>query len=479
MRCMPARIGQATAAVVMAAVAYGLPGDGLGAMTLVEAVRYALTTNPEIGEAQANRIAIDHELAQARGLYLPQVDLEAAVGPEWTDNVTTAARGESGGDWQPRWELSLVLQQRIFDGYEARSEVERQAARVDAAAYRVLERSEFIGLDVVQAYLDVLRNAELTELARQNVLVHRQILGDVLRLVDAGEASIADAQQAEERLFNAERIVVDFERDFDESRITYLRVIGQPAGELLLPDPPTDAVPADLETAVVLAMESNPTIRIGLAELDVSYAEFRGSEAPFYPSVSLESTASINDNVDGLLEEERQFNVLLVARYRLFNGFIDRANRQEQVARIDEARHRLDRFRRDVEELVRQSWNTLHAAIRNIPVLERQVLASRQVVSSYREQYAIGARTLLDVLDAENDLFNARVALASTRFAAVFGQYRVLASTGTLLPTMGLEAPASARANARDFVGGVTAPPVSRIELDDDLYPRRQDWERR
>jgi adhesin transport system outer membrane protein len=470
-----------TAAIglVMATVAAALPVSRTAAMTLEEAIRYALTTNPEIGEARANRMAIDHELEQARGLYLPQVDVEALGGPEWVDNSTTAARGRPRGDWLERWELSVVLQQRIFDGFEARSEVERQAARVDAAAYRVLERSEFIGLDVVQAYLDVMRNAELVELARRNEQIHRQILGNVLRLVDAGEASIADAQQARERLFNAERIVIDFERDFDEARITYQRVVGQPAGEMVLPDPPTGALPPDLEVAVAVALETNPTIRIGLAELDVSYAELRAAEAPFYPSVSLESTASVGDNIDGNLDEESQFNVLLVARYRLFNGFIDRAARQEQVARVAEARHQLDRFRRDVEELVRQSWTTLQASLRNVPILERQVVSAREVVGSYREQYAIGARTLLDVLDAENELFNARVSLTSTRFASVFGQYRVLASTGQLLPTLSIEAPAASDASARDYVGGVTEPQPSQIELDDDFYSRRRPWQRR
>jgi len=480
MLCFFTRLLRTTAVgLALTAMAITLPVSGAAAMTLEEAIEYTLTTNPEIGEASANRMAIDHELEQARGLYLPQVDFEAAAGPEWVDNSTTAARGRPGGDWLERWELSIVLQQRIFDGFETRSEVERQAARVDAAAYRVLERSEFIGLDVVQAYLDVMRNAELVELARRNEQIHRQILGNVLRLVDAGEASIADAQQARERLYNAERIVVEFERDFDDARITYRRVVGQPAGEMTLPDPPTDALPPDLEVAVAVAMETNPTIRIGLAELDVTYAQLRAAEAPFYPSISLESTASVGDNIDGNLDDENRFNVLLVARYRLFNGFIDRAARQEQVARIAEARHQLDRFRRDVEELVRQSWNTLQAAVRNIPILERQVVSAREVVGSYREQYAIGARTLLDVLDAENELFNANVALTSTRFASVFGQYRVLAATGQLLPTLNIAPPVSADATARDFVGGVTEPPVSRIELDDDFYSRRRPWQRR
>ena len=440
------------------------------AMTLVEAVTFAVTTNPEIGEARANRLAIDQELVQARGLYLPQIDLEARTGPEWSDTPTTRARGAGGdGDWQLPWQLSVVLQQRLFDGFEVDSEVERQAARVDAAAFRVIERSEFIGLDVVQAYLDVLRQIELVELARDNVAVHRRTLEDVLRRVGGGEASIADAQQAEERLRNAERILVDTEVAFEDARIDFQRLVGQPAGQLFMPATVVAALPPDVDSAVEMALVDNPTIQLGLADLDVSYAEFRASEAPFYPSLSIESSASVGEDLDGAEGREERFNVQLVARYNLFRGFIDSANRQEQVARIGESRERVATFARDVEELVRSTWNSLEGAARNIEILQQQVVAAEQVRNSYREQFDIGARTLLDVLDSENELFLARSDLVSFRFAEEFGRYRVLAAGGRLLPTLGVQAPEEGRANARERVGGVLAPHVSDLAIQDDF----------
>ena len=456
-------------------LAVGLVGTAVkpaSALDLIEAIQLTVSTNPEIGEARADRLAIDHELTQARGLYLPQIDGQAEVGPEFSDTPGVRSRGDLDGFWAfPRWQLSVVIQQRIFDGFEADSEIERQAARVDAAAYRVMERSEFIGLDVVQAYLDIMRNVELVNLARNNVDIHRQTLANVQRLVNAGESSIADSQQAEERLRNAEQTLIDFETDLEESRIVFQRIVGQSAGNMTLPRRLDDALPPDVETAVETALENNPTIQIVLADLDVTYAELRQVESLFYPTLDLESTTSYGFDIAGQEGDETRFNVLLVGRYNFFRGGIDSANRQEMVARIGEARERVDRVRREVDELVRTSWNTLSGVRRRIPVIEEQVLFAEDVNRSYREQYSIGSRTLLDVLDAENNLFNARVELASAQFAELFGAYRVVASTGYLMRTLGIRVPDEAAATARVSAGGVVPPHVQ-----DDALPLSNDY---
>jgi adhesin transport system outer membrane protein len=470
----PRALPALSCAASFVAAAFALSPQAAEAMPLREAVELAVATNPEIGEAVSNRLAVDHELAQARGLYLPQVDVRGEIGPEFVETDDDLF-GESDTSALPRWQLSIVLQQRLFDGFATDAEVERQAARVDAAAYRVLERAEFIGLDTVQAYLDLLRTDALLDLARDNVDVHRAILAEARQRARAGELSVADPQQAEERLLNAESEAVQFETALDEARITFERLVGRPPGPLDRPAPIAALLPPGRETAVDLALENNPTIRLALADLDVSYAEFRAAESAFYPELSLESRASIGEDIDGDLGEDARFNVLLVARYRLFSGYIDTANRQEQVARVGEARERLDRFRREVVELVRQSWNTLQGAERNLDVLERQVVLARQVVFSYRQQFQLGERSLLDVLDAENELFNARVAEVSTRFAAEFARYRILAATGRLLDALDVERPEATRADARRDAGSLGPPPhIPGLVPDDDHYQRRR-----
>ncbi len=463
--------------VAGAALLAGSLGSWLGttpaqAMTLLEAVTYAVTTNPAVSEARATRQSIDHELTRARGLYQPQIDLEARFGPEWTVNTNTRTPGAESnqGRWLLRRELSILLQQRIFDGFEADSEVERQAARVDSSAYRVMQRAEAVGLDVVQFYINTLRQIELIRLNRDNVTVHQRIFGDVQNRTGAGETSIADVQQAEERVRVAERNLVEQESRFEEARINYLRVVGQPAGELVMPGAVISALPTDVNTAVDTALQNNPRIRQALADLDVTYAEFRATEAPFYPHLTLESGASYGRNVGGVDEPEASFNVMLVARYNLYRGFIDQAHRQSRVSRIGEAREVLAGQQRDTENEVRRTWNDLVQARRSITLLQQQVTSAEQVRNSYLEQFNIGARTLLDVLDAETELFNARITLVSLQYAELYGQYRLLAVMGNLLHTLNVRPPEETVANARENAGGVRAPHVSALALEDDYF---------
>lgn len=437
------------------------------AQTLEEAIGYAVATNPEIGAASANRNAIDFELEQARGLYLPQVDLEASIGPGWNNGP---GEQENDKDWMIRSEASLVVQQMIYDGGAAASEIDQQASRVDAAAYRVLERAEFVGLDVVQAYLDVLRQQELIGIARDNLAIQQGIVSDVQQRVDAGRSSTADSQQAAERVRNAEATLVDIEQAFEEARQTYLRLTGQPAGDFSMPAPVAGTIPADQEEAIRIALENNPTLKAARADIDTAYALYNSAEANFRPTVDLEGRARTGNDLDGVDGRETDLSALLVLRYNLYRGGIDTANREEQIRRIDEARQAMLQVEREVRQLVQGSYTELDSASRRVDILQEQISFGEQVRTSYRQQFDIGQRTLLDVLDAENTLFNTRVAAATARYAEVFAQYRVLASMGQLLSTFGIEPPDEATAAARARFDVPETPPseeMSRQEQPD------------
>lgn len=162
--------------------------------SIEDTIRAALDSNPEIGVVREDRRAVDQELRQARSLTLPQVDLRAAAGPEYRNTPATRGRatrppGGDAGSTQMIYETQITLTQMLFDGFAAQSELERQTARVDSAAYRVQEAAEFIALNAVEAHLDVLRNEELVELARDNIGAHERILGQV-RQLEIGRAHV-------------------------------------------------------------------------------------------------------------------------------------------------------------------------------------------------------------------------------------------------------------------------------------------------
>ena len=445
-------IRRVKSAFVLGLIALAAASGPAAAQSLTDAVRLAIETNPEVAQASAGRRVVDHELRQARGLYLPQVDLDGFIGPQWTDSPSTRARGDGTHQLYPN-QLSIVLQQLVFDGFGTDNEVERQASRLDAAAYRVLETAELVGLDVVQAYLDVLRQIELVELANANVAVHVQTLSDVRQRQRAGRSSVADVQQASERLFGARTTLVDFENNLENARITYERLVGQPVGLLTRPVSIAGELPINVEAALGDAIRANPVLLAARADLDTAAAGYRGAAAPYYPQITLESRATIGDDLTGIEGRSDSYDVLLVARYNLFRGGIDAANRREQLSRVRELRNRLLALDRSVEELVRQSWNEMQSAIRRLDLLEQQVTSSQQVRRSYRQQFNIGQRTLLDLLDSENALFNARASRTTIDFALIFARYRVIAATGNLLRAIDVNPPATAQADARRRAG--------------------------
>ncbi|MEM1400295.1 MAG: TolC family outer membrane protein [Pseudomonadota bacterium] len=426
------------------------------AQTLQQALGYAMETNPDVGEARANRRATDLELKQARGLYLPQVDVEASIGPQWRDEPLV------GSDDSTRKEVFATVRQPIFSGFANKSEVDRQASRVDAAASRVFERTEEVALNISNAYLDALRQQELVALGEQNVRTHEARLSQVQQRFDAGDGPISDVQQARERLSAAQNVLVNIRRDLSDAQVTFESLVGTPPANLSMPPDLTAGIPSSREDAAAAALGNSPQIASANADLDTANADFRASGAPFYPTLDLEASARLTENVESRTDDAivREANVLLVARYNLFRGFIDQANRQEQVERISEAQFRVIGARRAAVEEAQLAWNDRQTAIDTIALLEQEVASSRDVRDSYADEFNVGRRTLLDLLDADNQLFNSRAALVTARFSKIFADHRILASTGDLLSALDVARPEETVGTRRDENNVVPTQPI-------------------
>lgn len=428
-------------------ITFGMVG-GVDAASLADTVQYTIRTNPEVLQAAANRRAIDFELRQAKGLYYPQIDLRAGVGPEWTRNTTVKPNTTL-----TRYESRVTVQQRIFDGFETESEKERQAARIDSAASRVRERSEFLGLNAVQFYLDVLRTTAIVEQAVANVQAHRRVLGAVQTRFRGGQTGVGDVHQAEARVANAEATLVTSRRSQRDAVIQFTRVVGQEPEDLVRPVMEESALPGSSFEAVEIGIQNNPTIKLAKADVDVSKAEISATKVPFWPVVNLEVSGSANQNLDGVRGSNNDASALVVFSYNLYRGGIDEANKFEFVQRHAESLERLASLKRQVAEDVRQSWNAMIKAREELGNLIDQVAADEKVVVTYRQEFQIGQRDLLDLLDSENELFNSRVRAITADYAAEFGGYRVLASIGQLLNVLGVNAVREATGGQRDKTG--------------------------
>jgi outer membrane protein, adhesin transport system len=419
---------------------------GAGAASLEDSVRATLTTNPDVGVVQADREAIDQELRQARAGYLPSIDLRGAAGPEYSNSPGTRNRSTrpENGDASTtlmRYESQITLSQMLFDGFATQSEVERQTSRIDSAAHRVQEAAEFVALDAVEAHLDILRNQLLVELARENLAEHQRLGSKVRQLESQGASSIADIDQSNARIAAAQTAVATAVGNLRDAQARYISVVGMPAENLENPVVPVAALPESQEAAAAKAAVDNPTVEIANADIDVAKAELRGSRAGYYPRLDVEAGAAANDNLDGVRGGDVEAQALLVLRYNLFRGGADIAREREAFSRVSEARQRLLQAQRDAEREARLAHNALTTAQARLESLRAAVEAQRATRDVYAQQFDLGQRSLLDLLDAENELFVARSNHTTAQFTEMFGVYRVLAVTGDLLMTLNIDRP--------------------------------------
>lgn len=424
------------AAFWAAALVIGATGTA-GAVSLEDAVRAAINTNPDIGVVAKDRLAIDQELRQGKALYYPSVDGAVTAGYDWVLGKAAAAPGTTGRLWKQ--DNSITVTQTLFDGFAAASEVQRQKARVDSAALRVIATSESVGLDAVQAYMDVVRTGELYALAEDNKRTHERYLQDMKARLRGGTGSMADVRQAESRLARAFATLAEEKGKVTDAEANYIKVVGEPPDSLTTPPSVENLIPPSVDMAVAIAVESSPPVEIANADIRVSQAELRASRADFFPKINLELAEQWNRNDSGVKGSNREELALVVMTWNIFRGGETVAKNEEFVQRLAESREVLGQAERQVEQEARLSWSALQSAIDQVAAIETQVLANEKVRDAYTQQFNLGQRSLLDVLDSENELFVSRGDLVAAKFVELFAGYRLLAVQGQLLSSLGVK----------------------------------------
>ena len=431
-------------------------GTSAAAMPLQDAVRMALETNPEIRQAVFNREATYYEREQAEGLYLPRVSVEASAGVRELRNPTRRALGIANDTLYPL-EVGAIVDQLLWDGGAREAEVRYQAARTDAASARVEERSEFVALNISRAYIDYILQQRLVAIAQDNANFHTALAGDLQTGVDQGSISIADLQQAQERQEAAQARVVEAQEELELAAYTFERLVGAPIGDVVMPPDLAASLPGSLTLAVDMARMDNPRVEEAEADLVAARNLVDKARGETRPSINLEGRARYGEDIDGFAGETEDYQARIVGRWTIFNGGTNINNIREQQARANEAHARLFETQRQAQEDAQQAWSRLRNQGNLVNELRSQASISDDLLLSYREQFNVGRRSLLDVLDAQNTRANVQAQYETAQLAQLYAQYRVLASVNRLVEAMGLP---MARAAYELEDRGVTARPL-------------------
>ncbi len=416
------------------------------AQSLREAVSATLQTNPQLGQALENRSAIEFELRQAKGLYLPRVDFESSLGarrlerPETVGGVTT----EVERNLKAR-DAGLVVTWKIFDGFGRESEVERQTARVSSAGFRVLDRSEALALEVTREYLETLLSQRLVQLADQNIRYLETTARRIREIAAGGSLTDADIRQSQERVLAARARAVEARQELASGKIRLLRLAGRNVTRPTSPPSFASKLPRSVNAALQIAVTNNPRLSFANADIDAANALVKRARARMLPEVSLEGRARGGMDIDGVNGRTNDLQARAILRWNLYNGGIDDAAIKEQTHRVGESLAVRDQITREVEESVRLAYERRDRQSQAARILSAQVNAGNGVVAAYAEQFQVGRRSLLDLLDAQNTRYNANVLLETARVSAMLAEYRILASTGQLVAAFGLKAPRSSQ----------------------------------
>ncbi|MBT08342.1 MAG: hypothetical protein CMQ27_03310 [Gammaproteobacteria bacterium] len=412
------------------------PSELMG-QSLEEAVRITLKTNPDIQASAYSVKAAEQLKNQVRGSLLPSVDFIFSGGHEESNNTTTRALGEDGLD-MTRVERSLKITQLLFDGNSTRNLFRQQEALVESALARLLSTQETTTLRAIQVYLEVLRRDEIVRLSEENLGYHDDTLEKINERFESGVGTKVDVIQTRGRQAQSKSNVLLAKRDKQDGRAQFFRVVGEYPNGLIRPNaiPPA---PKTLEEAISVALSNNPNIKAIEAEVQAAVSGRKQARGVFYPRFDLELGATRNDDTDGSVGPNDDETAVVRMTYNLFRGGADRARLNEAEAQEFAVRENLRSARRAIEEDTTVVWNELQDIAVRLEYLEAHVKSTKEVLSVYREQLTLGKRTLLDLLDIQNELLRAQIVLVSGQYAEAFARYRVLASTGNLLPSMGIE----------------------------------------
>lgn len=409
-------------------------------MSLSQAVSTGVMTNPEYGTVAASRRATDEELNQAEALWLPSIDLRADGGFERTDSPSTRSTGDDDETFT-RYDSQLTLTQMLFDGWSTKYENKRQKNRVQSSAYRVKETSELTGLDIVESFLEVMRQRELLNITRDNVAEHVSIMGMIEEGVNAGRSTAADLEQIKARLAAARAQESTTRQSLRNAESRFQQEVGDMPKDLVMPAVPVDAIAADVEGEVKNAMVTSPTVAVRESDIEVAYNEYQGTGSTLYPQVDLQLGGRAGHNLGGIDGNDRSASALVVMNWNLYRGGGD-------VARVREFKHRHQQSKeernvavRQLENDVRQTWASMVSAGERAKEFANQAAANGEVVRAYKDQFNLDRRTLLDVLDSQNELFVSRSNTINAEFLEIFSVFRLLALKGQLLPTLGVAYP--------------------------------------
>jgi len=407
--------------------------------TIESALVRAYQNNPQLNAQRASVRATDEGVPQALSGYRPRISVTANAGGQYSDfkSQTSTAAGTTSsvlnGVTYPRG-VGASLTQTIYNGQQTANRTRAAESQVSAAreALRVLEQTVLLAAATI--YMDYLRDAAIVEVQRSNTRVLEQTLKQTRDRFNVGEVTRTDVAQSESQLAAGRTQLLTAESNLTTTRANVRRIIGNDPAQQAPGSPVDRFLPATLAAATSLGLVENPNVTAAMYGIDVSHLQVKVNEGALFPTLSVQ--ASVQQNYDVSLTIPRQFSAVGSAQLSvpIYQGGGEYALIRQSKETLAQQRLNLEQVRDQTRATVAQAWGQLVAGKAQVASAQAQVAASEIALNGVREEARVGQRTTLDVLNAQQALVNARVALVTAQHDRVVASYSVLSSIGRLSP---------------------------------------------
>ena len=402
--------------------------------TVTAAAQEAITSNPEVQAAWNRFLAAEDEQSSARGSYFPQVDLGGSIGHERHEIDRTGQYTDYNIAG-----VNLTITQLLFDGFATSSNVARLGRAKREAYFRLVDAAERIALEAVRAYEDVSRYQRLVALAEDNVARHKDVRDRILKRVEAGVGRQVDSEQATGRLALAESNLVVERSNLHDVSVRYQRIVGSwPAPNLQPAQLSEQPLPENIVNALEVAYSNHPALAAATESIHANREQYRNRKGAYYPRLDLRLRGEHGDDIDRILGQSTDGVAEVVLNYNLFSGGRDRYAVKQAEHQISEAEERREQTCREVRQVLRIAYNDHDQLGDRLAFREAHRDTTAKSRDAYLDQFQIGQRTLLDLLDTENEYFEAQRAYVNDSFDHSIASARTLAGMGKLRPAIGI-----------------------------------------
>lgn len=401
--------------------------------TLEEMIHEVILTDPEIKERlfQYNSLMEEKRVSQAS--YYPKVDALGKIG-RINSKRETAQKSTFTSS-----ELTLKVVQNIFSGYGTKNAVDRDDARAKAAFNKYLEVAQDKIYRAIEAYIKVIRYKEVLDIAKDNVRIHEETLLKIKKRYDEGFSTLSEVERVEGRLSLAKSNFIAETNNLYDAKFNFHKALGRYVDkeDLVVPSF-TYKLPKTIEEAKSIAIVNNPSILVADYDIKAIKKSLDYENRNFYPNLDLEMQASRYENkATGEDGREDEIKALLVLRYNLYNGGADKANKQKYISLLNYEYAHKNRLKRDTIEALNLSWSAYTLLQEQYKYQLSYKELTTRTKEAYTEEFQLGRRTLIDLLDVQDEVNNIRIKVIHNVYDLLFSKYRILDAMGELYKVFG------------------------------------------